>query len=246
MLVTSDHLHASLRSPPVHGFSCRTGGVSQGRHGSLNLSDKWGDDPENVRENLRRFAAAVGFEPARLVTARQVHGVEVVAAKTVTEETEADAVWTRRGSGVIVGVRTADCVPVLLVDGEAGLCAAVHSGWRGTAANISGAAVTTLRREGARPGGLRAAIGPCIEVEAFEVGEEVAEAFAPAFVRRDLGPKPHVDLRACVRAQLRYAGLRDEDVVDVGGCTHAQPARHFSYRRDGSGIGQQLSVIGWG
>ena len=241
MLVTAHHLGTSV----CHGFSCRTGGVSEGRYASLNLSDKWGDAPAHVEENLRRFAKRVGFEPNNLVTVKQVHGVAVVRANDVDADTEADAIWTHKGSGYVVGVRTADCVPVLLVDEQAGVCAAVHSGWRGTASNIVGQTVEVLLASGANARDLRAAIGPCIEVGAFEVGDEVAKEFSSQFVARDRGPRPHVDLRGCVRHQLGEAGLLHAHIVDVGGCTHTLEDVYFSYRRDGGGIGQQLSVIGW-
>ena len=89
-----------------------------------------------------------------------------------------------------------------------------------------------------------AAIGPCIELEAFEVGEEVAEAFPAAFVRREGVGRPHVDLVATVRAQLVAAGVPAGEICRVGGCTFAEPGRYFSYRRDGAGIGQMLAFIG--
>ena len=122
--------------------------------------------------------------------------------------------------------------------------AAVHSGWRGTVANIAARTVETLIDAGIAPGDLLAAIGPCIEVEAFEVGDEVAEQFDERFVARAGFAKPHVDLVACVRAQLEHAGIPANQVERVGACTHANPDLYFSYRRDGAGIGQQLSFIG--
>ncbi|MGB1699661.1 MAG: peptidoglycan editing factor PgeF [Nannocystaceae bacterium] len=230
-----------------HGFSDRNGGVSEGRYASLNLSGKWGDDPVRVQENLRRLAEDAAFSPAALRTATQVHGVTVVDATEVTEETEADAIVATRDSGLVAGVRTADCVPVLLVDEAAGLCAAVHSGWRGTVGNIAGATVLALVSRGAQLSNLRAAIGPCISAEAFEVGPEVAERFDRRFVwpAGPARPRPHVDLRACVRDQLVTAGLSAAHIEDIGGCTCLESDTYFSYRRDGAGIGQQLSFAGF-
>ncbi len=124
------------------------------------------------------------------------------------------------------------------------MVAAIHSGWRGTVADIAGRAVETLAEAGADPGDLLAAIGPCIELDAFEVGEEVAEQFEDRFVTRAGYAKPHVDLVACVRAQLEGAGLPANQIERVGACTHANSELYFSYRRDGAGIGQQLSFIG--
>ena len=237
----------------VHGFSDRRGGVSEGPFASLNLGGKWGDEPERVAENLKRLGKAAGFDPLALVRVRQVHGHAVVRAMEATATTEADALWATREDRLVCGVMTADCVPVLLAD-DGNVCAAVHSGWRGTVDDVVGATVTTLREAGARVDRLRAAIGPCIGLDAFEVGEEVAEPFerlaaefsqtAPFVVRKGY-EKPHVDLVAVVRAQLSRAGLSPDAVERVGGCTHDEPTRYFSYRRDGATTGQQLSFIGW-
>lgn len=239
MLARAALLPASL----VHGFTDRAGGVSVGRHASLNLGSRWGDEPAAVAENLRRVAAAAGFEPSDLRTIRQVHGRDV---RRVSEAGDGDALWARASDGpVVVGVLTADCVPVLLADRAGTAVAAVHSGWRGTALDVVGATVAALVADGVEPAELVAAIGPCIEAGAFEVGEEVAGQFAAEFVRRDLGPKPHVDLVAAVRAQLARAGVPKDSIERVGGCTVTDPGRYFSYRRDGAGIGQMLAFVGF-
>jgi len=226
----------------IHGFTDRLGGVSVGRFESLNMGVRWGDDPAAVAENLRRVAAAGGFSSEQLRRARQVHGKAVLAATEVGEGSEGDAVWVRRGDGLVAGVMTADCVPVLLVDDAGTVAAAVHSGWKGTVADIVGAAVRALAVE---PSRLLAAIGPCIEVEAFEVGEEVAGQFSPEFVRRTGFIKPHVDLVGVVRGQLIAAGVPAGAIGRVGGCTYSDPRRYFSYRRDGAGIGQMLAFVGF-
>lgn len=231
----------------THGFTTRRGGVSRGRFATLNLGERWGDDPQAVAENLRRVAVAGDFELEELVRVRQVHGDAVLAAHTIDERSEADALWLHRdhpGPARVVGVLTADCVPILLCDRQATVVAAVHSGWRGTVANIAARTVETLVAAGSDPGDLLAAIGPCIEVAAFEVGEEVAEQFEDRFVARAGYAKPHVDLVACVRAQLQDAGVPSNQIERVGACTHASPEVYFSYRRDGAGIGQHLSFIG--
>lgn len=229
----------------VHGFTDREGGVSVGRYATLNMASKWGDDLEAVAENRRRVAAAAGFDPAALRTAKQVHGVEVVHVGALGPDTTADALWCRREDGVVVGVLTADCVPVLLADRRGRVAAAIHSGWRGSAADIVGHTVAALRGAGVDPRELVASIGPCIELDAFEVGPEVAAAFDPRFVREQ-EPRPHVDLVAVVRHQLVAAGLDADAIGRVGGCTHAQPERFFSFRRDGAGIGQMLALVGFG
>jgi YfiH family protein len=234
-----------------HGFSLRSGGVSAAPLDSLNLARNLGDDPAAVAENHRRLAQAIGYAPERLFEVSQVHGcaVEQVLARDQPSDLrcrEADALLAR-GPDQAVGVRVADCVPILLAHPRSGAVAAVHAGWRGVAADIVGAAVRALAGS-AQPEELLAAIGPHIGVEAFEVGHEVAEQLARSVpeearvvIHRE--PRPHVDLARGVRAQLERAGLRAERIERVPGCTFAEPARFFSFRRDGQSSGRQLAVI---
>ncbi len=235
----------------VHGFTTRRGGVSRGEFASLNMGAKWGDAPEAVAENYRRVAGAQRFGEESLVRVRQVHGAAVVRASEVTPATEADGIWHRgrEGEAKVVAVLTADCVPVLLADERGTVAAAVHSGWRGTVQGVVARAVQCLLEDGVRVESLRAAIGPCIELDAFEVGEEVAAQFDASLVRRLGGGRPHVDLVGAVLGQLVAAGLDPQQVERVGGCTHADPDTYFSYRRDAYGrdrkTGQHLSFIGW-
>ncbi|HBQ18711.1 MAG TPA: peptidoglycan editing factor PgeF [Myxococcales bacterium] len=224
-----------------HAFSTREGGVSEGPFASLNLARTVGDDPAAVAENARRFEAAL--ECDRLYEVSQVHGraVERVSHEPVAEirRREADALVTSV-AGAAVAVRTADCVPILLADPASGAVAAVHAGWRGVAQNILRVALEELGA--ADP---IAAIGPHIRLDAFEVGPEVAAEIARAVpgarVVEARAPRPHVDLAAAVRAQLAEAGVTEID--DVGGCTHAEPARFFSHRRDAGKTGRHLSAI---
>jgi YfiH family protein len=246
MIVTS-----SVLANTPHGFTTREGGVSEGRYATLNLGVKWGDDPERVRENRRRVALAGGFALERLFTVRQVHGVGVQVVEAHDEpaqiaEREADALVTR-APGVTIGIFTADCVPILFSDGE-GRVGAAHAGWRGTAADVVGRTVERLVALGARPERLRAALGPSICVSCFEVGEEVAERFAkvtPTAVMRG-GQRPHVDLWEANRILLLRAGLDSARIDARPECTHCMTDRFFSFRRDGAGIGQQLSYVAGG
>lgn len=182
------------------------------------------------------LAALVGYDPARLRVCRQVHGAELLddLAPAVCAAREADALIARRG-GDAVGVRVADCVPVLLGSPRTGHVAAVHAGWRGVVAGVVARAAGAL---GATD--LVAAVGPFIGPCCFEVGEEVAARFAPEQVLRGPGPRPHVDLGRAVRAQLAAAGVAG--VEAVGGCTVCDPRWH-SFRRDGAASGRMLAVI---
>lgn len=234
----------------AHGFSLRTGGVSEAPFDSLNLGRNVGDDPDRVRVNHARFASAVGFEAGALFEVSQVHGRrvrEVVAGEAVAQvrREEADGLYARGGAAI--GVRVADCVPVLMADPRTGLAAAVHSGWRGTEADIVGEALSRLVAAGARAADVCVAIGPHIRRGAFEVGDDVADRLAAAATGEDVvdrtRPRPHVDLGAILRRQLARAGVAPERVDDVGGCTHRDRDRFFSYRRDGVRSGRHLAVI---
>ncbi len=229
--------------PVRHGFTLRSGGVSEGKRASLDLGPA-GDTGADVQENRARVARAAGLPPGRLALAEQVHGTAVVRARPGVLS-EADALWTDERD-TWIGIRTADCVPVLLCSEDGARVAAVHSGWRGTVARIGAAAVATLAGPGAPAETLRAAIGPAIGVCCYEVSEELAGRFADAFgaevVRRG-GPRPHLDLRLAVRRTLVQAGLREAHVEDVPGCNACDPGRFFSHRRDRGGTGRHLAFI---
>ena len=189
---------------------------------------------------------------------RQVHSDRVVVldeAMLASALPEADAVITCL-EGQWIGVRTADCVPVLLVDPVRRVVAAVHAGWRGTVAHIAGQTVRRMVDElGCRAGDIRAAIGPSIGPEAFEVGEEVAEAFVTAgrgdcIVRQLWGPsgwqplsRPHIDLWQSNVMDLLDEGVELEHIDCTPWCTHTHNDLLFSARREGIGTGRIVSAI---
>lgn len=236
-----------------HAFFTREGGLSAAPFDSLNFSKRVGDSEESVRENLRLAAECLGVPRAKLYFLSQVHGTDVVS---LTGGESPDEVVHRTGDvalssapGVACGVRIADCVPVLIADRVSGAGAAIHSGWQGTALGVVCSAITALRKLIGNEGELVAAIGPHIERCCFEVGEDVAERlsacapFEQEVILRDRGPKPHVDLRAIVREQLRALGLDDHAIDDVYGCTRCDSERFFSYRRDRDRSGRHLAAI---
>lgn len=227
--------------PARHGFFTRDGGVSHGAYASLNCSLSSGDDPEAIRENRARAAAALGV--ARLLGLTQVHGTAVVTVAHGDETgAEADAMVTRvRGVGL--GIITADCAPVLLAAEDA--VGAVHAGWRGAVAGVLEATISALRRLSDAP--VTAAIGPCIGLASYEVGPEVREAVAPEhrrFFAPGAGDRFGFDLAGYCAARLGEAGVRQ--VLREGSDTFADP-RFWSHRRrtkaGGGAIGHQLSAI---
>lgn len=236
-----------------HAFFTREGGVSPPPFDSLSFAPSVGDDPEAVRENFRRAAAMLGVEPARIFVLSQVHGVvaRLIGAGDDRDDVvrEAGDITLSRVRGVACGVRSADCVPVLVGDRASGAVAAIHSGWRGTTLNAAAAGVAALRALVGAEGDLVAAVGPHIERCCFEVGDDVAAELAACSplgdgaVIRDPGKRPRVDLRAIVRAQLEAIGLAPSAVDDVVGCTVCDRERFHSHRRDGAKSGRMLSAI---
>lgn len=229
----------------AHGFSTRLGGVSPLPAGPLDFAML--RDPGALAENLRRYGEATGLAVTRLYQVTQVHGARVVEAAgdpTAFREELADGVLARAGSGACVGVRVADCVPVLMADRATGDVVAAHAGWRGVVDGILAASVAVL-------GGGRevvAAIGPCIGVCCFEVGADVAQRIAESSTsgarRAEHAPgKCFVDLRAAVRAQLTALGVADGAIDDVAGCTRCESERFHSYRRDGDESGRMLAAL---
>lgn len=236
-----------------HGFSTRRGGVSDGPYATLNLDRGVGDDETRVRENRARFLEGLGLDAGtRLVQIVQVHGTEVLDAREA-EGKSGDGLYSTTAE-LTVGVRTADCLPVLIagVDatGRAEVVSAVHAGWRGATAGIVKIAIAKLETLGARRERMRFALGPAIGLEAFEVGEEVIEAAQrsldgrpPPMMRKASG-RPHLDLRGLVREQLLDLGICAETIETVGGCTHAEPDLYYSHRRDQGHTGRHVSAIG--
>jgi YfiH family protein len=229
-----------------------------------------GDDPAAVDENLRRLAEAAGLDgAAAFASAHQVHGDRVVGAARGAPLTEifpqsasteaaagaeqdlpmrADAVIALE-PGVAAAVRVADCVPVLLYAPDRGLGAAVHSGWRGARASIAARGVRALQHvSGADPSRMLAAVGPCIGRCCYEVGKDLASLFRSLFGPEaaddpDAVAKPHLDLRFCVEAALRAAGVREERIEHAGACTSCDISACFSHRRDRGTSGRHLAFV---
>lgn len=229
----------------LHAFADRSGGVSAPPFDSANFGRNVGDEPAAVAENHRRLAAAVGYDVEQLFEVSQVHGAvvwEAAGAPAALRAEPGDALVARH-AGQVVGVRTADCVPVLVGDRATGAVAAIHAGWRGVVAGVVPAALEKL---GGRD--LVAAIGPHIRGPSFEVGPEVRDQIAAAagidvVVGQSPAGKPLVDLSAAIFAQLARHGLSADRIDDVGGCTLTEASRFFSFRRDGQRSGRHLAVI---
>jgi YfiH family protein len=219
-----------------HGFLGRRGGVSQGVCAGLNVGLGSADDRDSIRENRRRAVDAVAAGAA-LVTLHQVHSADalhVTAPFPDDARPKADAMVADR-PGLVLGILTADCAPVLLADREAGVVAAAHAGWKGALGGVVEATVAEMERRGAARDRISGAVGPCIARKSYEVDEGFLRRFAEADPEHErffsLGREGHhqFDLEGFVLARLAAAGLTR--IEALGEDTYSQPDRFFSYRR---------------
>lgn len=188
-------------------------------------------------------AAGPWTPAAQTATLKQIHSDIVVRVNGHRGQIgEGDALITSE-PGVHLAIRTADCVPILLFDPERKVVAAVHAGWRGTAAQIVARTVERMVTDfGAQPASIRAAIGPCIQHCCYEVGPDVAARFAEWFPELATASRPHrIDLAEANRRQLAAAGLTD--ITTAGACTQCVPAEFHSYRRDKEHSGRMVTGI---
>jgi polyphenol oxidase len=235
----------------IHGFADRLGGSSTGSFQGLNLSVRVGDDTAIVQHNREIALAALGLENARVAMLRQIHSNQVITVGTELPNIppEADALVTNQANTVLV-IETADCYPVLLEDANAGVVAAAHCGWRGTAGRILEHTVSAMQKLGATPGNIRAAIGPGICAAQYPVRFDVIEKFLEAGFPEeqfmdaqsvsDSGSRLfHLDLAKANAWLLESIGVHD--VWTSGKCS--TDPQFFSYRRDQGQTGRMWSVI---
>lgn len=235
----------------------RQGGCSEGNYASFNINEYCGDRPEHIRANRAALCHTLCIGPESLVLPHQVHGTTMreVDAALLRLDDEArrerlegvDAVMTDV-PGVCIGVSTADCIPVLLYDEAHGAVAAVHAGWRGTVKRIVEHAIAAMTaRYATRPATLRAVIAPGISATAFEVGDEVYDAFAAAGFPMDAVAhrtnRWHIDLPVANFLQLEAAGVPLDHIQVSSHCTYTECDRFFSARRLGIRSGRLFTGI---
>lgn len=238
----------------------------------LNLGAVEWDKRENVEENKSRFQSALGANDLEFISLHQIHS-DVVRAlnQAPAKQCKGDAIATRT-RGLLLGVRTADCAPVLVVDPKKKVVAAIHAGWRGTLQRIVTKAIGQMQMEfGCEPKELLAAIGPTIGPCCYEVGTEVASQFAAKFSNADdffdelrTGDEPNplqwlnmmppghqpppknvvLNLPKANKLQLLEAGIAEKNIYVTNLCTSCDVAHLFSYRKERSRSGRLLSVIG--
>ena len=246
-----------MGSEVVAFSSMRQGGCSKGNYAEFNINRYCGDDEADICQNRRVLCRQLGISDDRLLMPHQTHQTKtaVVDDELLSHSEEErqklldgyDALTTNK-AGVCIGVSTADCIPILLYDGEHRAVGAIHAGWRGTATRIAVHTVETMTAAyGTRPSQLKAQIGPGISLQSFEVGNEVYEAFATAGFDMDTisrrEAKWHIDLPECNRQQLIAAGVSPAAISLCGVCTYQQSDRYFSARKLGIASGRIFTGI---
>ncbi len=246
----------AIRAPALaqvpHGFLSRRGGVSTGLLAGLNCGPGSGDDADLVAENRARAVSAVS-PGGRLVTVYQVHSPTCVTLGEPWEDDarpQADALVTDR-PGLVLGIVTADCAPVLFADHEAGVIGAAHAGWKGAIAGVTDNTIAVMEMLGARRERIAAAVGPCIAQQSYEVDAAFRERFVAEAPENEAffvpGRTEHFqfDLSGYVARRLQLAGLTRIGQLDLD--TYSQPERFFSFRRSTHrgepSYGRQISLI---
>ena len=245
------------RAAFIHAFSTRQGGVSPLPEKALNLGYSKRDAPENVAENRRRFLNALGASEMKIITARQIHSDEITVIRhheeTRTQVSSACDAMISNVPGLLLGVQTADCVPILVADSQRRAVAAIHAGWRGTQARIVEKTIARMQAEfGSRPESCLAAIGPAAGGCCYEVGDAVIIRFRSAFSYADAlisnhqpNGKAHLDLPTGNLRQLVEAGLAESSIFTSGYCTLCRNDLFFSHRLEqDKRVGRMMSVIG--
>jgi purine-nucleoside/S-methyl-5'-thioadenosine phosphorylase / adenosine deaminase len=228
-------------------FPGRRGGTSPAPYDSLNLGRRTDDDEQNTIANYRLLKEA--FDKYIFFSAHQVHGDKLIE---VVSDVERDNILPQLADGLLtalpqsaIGVLTADCFPVLIAAPDTGAMAAVHCGWRPTAADIAAKAVRKLVDDGAKPELLYAAIGAGIGPCCFEVGSEVVEIFAAKdyYDKQCLVGERHLDLQRLIANQLINAGVDRQQIETSPHCTRCRQDLYFSHRGSGGICGRQYSFI---
>lgn len=236
----------------AHGFFTREGGVSEGLYAGLNVGLGSKDEPDRIRENRRRVAGWFGEESDRLATLYQIHSPYVVTVDgpVTGDRPEADGQVTDR-PGIVLGVLTADCGPVLFADAVAGVIGSAHAGWKGAFDGVLENTIAAMEALGAHRENIVASLGPSISQRNYEVGPEFYDRFVarnPDWARFFMpsGKEGHhlFDLPDLTVSRLAGAGVKAEN-LDI--CTYADEDRFFSYRRTTHrkepDYGRQISAI---
>lgn len=212
-----------------------------GKLPGLNLGDNTIASEAEVKRNFERFSEELSWNRQHIALAEQVHGAEVEIIREPGFYPGLDGFITRK-EGLAIAVKVADCAAVLMADPSTNTIAAVHAGWRGAAANITLNVIGKLSKACADLSNTLVYLSPCISLKHFEVGEEVAAQFPSIFVNRQIGSKPHLDLKSFLKKQLLDAGIQEQHIEIDPRCT-IEDDRFYSFRRERDNAGRMLAFI---
>lgn len=212
-----------------------------GKLTGLNLGDNTGAPTSEINKNFKRLSDELQWNSERIALAEQVHGGDVIVVNKPGFYKNIDGLVTTENE-LTIAIKVADCAAVLLADPSTRSIAAVHAGWRGAAANILPIVIEKLKSTGADISKLAAYISPCISLQNFEVGEEVASQFDATFINWDIGAKPHLDLKSFLNQQLLDAGVNEQQIEIDQRCT-IEDTRFYSFRRERQNAGRMLAFI---
>ncbi len=261
MFIKIEGAHPRYQSDIIslpHGFSTRHGGVSRGEYTqTLNFAYGRGDTDETVVKNFELFAESIGAEPHNGIMLGQIHSTEVL---TVTESEFGEGIYRKSERcldgyvssvpGALLCVRVADCVPILFADETARVIGAVHSGWRGSVGRIAVACIEKMTSLGAVKGNIKAAIGPSICGNCYEVGADfvdecrnrLGDALCRVFINERNG-KYYADLKRLNYSVLCEIGIKPENIDVSDKCTRCEPNEFFSHRYHGNRRGTMCAMI---
>ena len=237
-------------------ISTRQGGVSAGDYSTLNIAYHVGDDSAAVTQNRRILARAAGYPAEELITAQQIHGARLkwvsAADKGRGALDAASAIADCDGllvaaKDTAVAIMVADCAPVLIVDPEKKMLAAVHAGWRGALAGIVSTAINELHEAGSNLADIHLAIGPTLCPRCFEVGKDTGDKFTARFgdmVVEKIADHIHLDIRASIITDASSSGINKAQIAVYPACTRCEHEQFFSYRYQQGNAGR-FALIAW-
>ena len=195
-------------------------------------------------EKRKEFVESLSLDHNGLVMLDQVHSNQVKMVKKSGILDSTDGVISNK-KDIVLSVQVADCIPLFLVDRETGYFGLIHSGWRGTAAEIGIKAISQFQKTGSHTENILALMGPSINQCCYEIGPEVSNRFDPSFFINGTGDRKMFDLKGALKYQLTQSGLDTGNIMSDDACTFCQEELYFSFRRDGINSGRMVAITGW-
>ena len=216
--------------------------LNDARVAGFNLGMFTAEEEDILAVNMAILSSVTKTDELNMAITRQVHSNNIAVVDSGGLYEEVDGLVSSQ-SGLLLSIQVADCAAILIGDPVHKVIGAAHAGWRGASSNVLPNLVQKMKKLGASTEHCFAYISPCIAIESFEVGEEVAEQFPEAFVDRHSYPKPHVNLKSFLKNQLVESGMKEGQIEVDASCTMTEKDKFYSYRRDGKNTGRMMALI---